>query len=147
MSETNHSTVAVSADHGHHHADHAKLYLAVLVALLFLTAITVGASYLDFGAANIIIAVLIATTKATLVGLFFMHLLYDKPMNAMILVGAFGFLGLLLTFSLLDIDNRVPSPPSGKVNPSVHGLYAPPPPGAPNAAPANPMPESAEPKK
>ena len=129
----------------HESHDHAKLYLAVLIGLLCLTVITVGASYIDLGPANIFIALLIATIKASLVGMFFMHLLFDKPMNAMILVGAFGFLGLLLTFCLLDIDNRVPSPPSGKVNPSVHGLYQPPAPGAaPAAREATP---AAEPEK
>ena len=133
------------AEH-HHNPNAAKLYFAVLLALLFLTGVTVGASYFDFGPANIIIAVMIATTKATLVGLFFMHLLHDKPLNAMILIGAFGFLGLLLTFSLLDIDNRVPSPPSGKVNPSVHGPYAKPVAGA-LGAPPNPMPDTASEQK
>ena len=108
--------------HEHTHDDHAahahggiKQYAAVLSALLVLTVITVGASYLDFGAANIVIAIAIATVKASLVALFFMHLKDDNPVNAMILVSCFLFLGLLLTFCLLDIDNRPGDAPSGKV--------------------------------
>jgi len=103
-------------DAAHDSHDHGglKSYAAVLGALLVLTVITVGASYLDFGAANIVIAIAIATVKATLVALFFMHLKYDKPVNAMILVSCFLFLGLLLTFCLLDIDNRTDEAPTGK---------------------------------
>ena len=58
----------------------------VLVALLILTVITVGASYIHFGTgmANVIIAMLIASIKATLVALFFMHLRWDKPVSAII---------------------------------------------------------------
>ena len=51
-------------------------------------------------------AIGIATIKATLVALFFMHLLHDKPMNAIILCTAFTMLGLLLTFCFLDSGTR-----------------------------------------
>lgn len=102
------------SDHEAHSHGGLKQYLAVLGALLVLTIITVGASYLDFGSANIVIAVLIATVKASLVALFFMHLKDDNPVNAMILVSCFLFLGLLLTFCLLDIENRVNEGPTGK---------------------------------
>ena len=66
----------------------AALYLRVLIALLVLTGITVGASYIHFGssAANVVVALTIATIKGTLVALFFMHLLHDKPVNAVIAV-------------------------------------------------------------
>ncbi|BDC48224.1 hypothetical protein F183_A05400 [Bryobacterales bacterium F-183] len=115
------------ASHDHHgeHEGHShgglKQYLAVLGALLVLTVITVGASYLDFGSANIVIAVLIATIKASLVALFFMHLKDDNPVNAMILVSCFLFLGLLLTFCLLDIDNRLDESPAGKAAMKMQG--------------------------
>ena len=90
------------------------MYAGVLGALLVLTVITVGASYFDFGSANIVIAIFIATIKASLVALFFMHLKDDNPVNGMILVSCFMFLGLLLTFCLLDIDNRSLESPTGK---------------------------------
>jgi cytochrome c oxidase subunit 4 len=110
----------MSTAHAHTHDEHShdhgglKTYATILAALLVLTVITVGASYFDFGAANIVIAVMIATVKASLVALFFMHLKYDKPVNGMILVSCFLFLGLLLVFCLLDIDNRVAEAPTGK---------------------------------
>jgi len=68
-------THAATTDHGHIHGG-PKIYGAVLAALLFLTVLTVGASYIHFGSgmANVIIALVIASLKASLVALFFMHL-------------------------------------------------------------------------
>ena len=126
------STIAHTETHDDHSgAHHAKLYLGVLLALLFLTAITVGASYIDLGPLNIVVALLIATTKASLVGLFFMHLLYDKPINGMVLVAGFMFLGLLLSFCLLDIDNRSRIAPTNKSVPKATGIMPPEPAAAP----------------
>lgn len=84
----------------------AATYLRTLIALLILTGITVGASYIDFGSGNIVVALLIATIKATLVALFFMHLLHDKPVNGIIAGAGFLFLGLFLMFTLIDFDTR-----------------------------------------
>lgn len=96
--------------HAHEHHVHGgpKVYGAILAALLILTGITVGASYINFGSptANVVIAVTIATIKASLVGLFFMHLKYDKASSAVIFLGSFMFLGLLLLFSFWDISSR-----------------------------------------
>ncbi|HVO96683.1 MAG TPA: cytochrome C oxidase subunit IV family protein [Bryobacteraceae bacterium] len=86
----------------------AALYLRTLLILLVLTGITVGASYIHFGssAANVVVALTIATIKATLVALFFMHLLHDKPVNGVIAASGFMFLGLFLMFTLIDFDTR-----------------------------------------
>ncbi len=86
----------------------ARTYILTLATLLFLTVVTVGASYIQFGsgAANIVIALTIATIKATFVALFFMHLLHDKPVNAVIAVAGFLFLGIFLLFIMLDLGAR-----------------------------------------
>ncbi len=84
----------------------ARGHVLTLVALLFLTVVTVGASYIDFGQGNVVIALLIATVKATLVSLFFMHLAHDKPVNGLIAVAGFIFLGLFLMFDLIDVTSR-----------------------------------------
>lgn len=91
----------------HHHGGPA-IYTANLVALLILTGITVGASYINFGTstANIAIALSIASVKAILVALFFMHLKWDKPVNAIAAIAGFLFLGIFLMFDLLDLSNR-----------------------------------------
>ena len=54
------------------------------------------------GDLNIVVAMGVATIKATLVGLYFMHLRWDRPFNAIILVGSLLFLGIFLGFTLLD---------------------------------------------
>jgi len=109
----------------------AGVYLKTLIALLVLTAITVGASYIHFGsgAANVVVALTIATIKATLVALFFMHLLHDKPVNGLIAAAGFVFLGLFLMFTLLDFDTR--ENPTPRNLPTVIA----PPPTSPAVAP------------
>ena len=94
------------SENTHNPKAEAAVYAKTLVTLLILTAITVGASYINFGAMNVVVALTIATIKATLVALFFMHLLHDKPVNAIIAAAGFIFLGLFLMFTLLDFDTR-----------------------------------------
>src|SRR5664279_4537313 len=82
-----------------------KVYGGVLAALLALTAITVTAAGIDFGPYNTVIALVIATIKASLVALFFMHLRHDK-FNAVVFLGGVLFLGIFLIFTLFDINSR-----------------------------------------
>jgi cytochrome c oxidase subunit 4 len=104
----------------HHHGG-PRLYAGVLAALLALTTITVSASYIDFGSpgVNVVIALAIASLKASLVALYFMHLRYDKPVLSVIFVGGLFFLGLLLMLTMIDVGSRdsVPywnsKPPAG----------------------------------
>ena len=84
------------------HITPTPLLLTILTALLFLTWLTVGVSYIVMGDLNIVVAMGVATIKATLVGLYFMHLRWDRPFNAIILVGSLLFLGIFLGFTLLD---------------------------------------------
>ncbi len=92
--------------HAEHH-DHSGIYLRILILLLILTGITVGASYIDFGTGNVAIALFIASIKAILVALFFMHLKDDKPVNGIIAMAGFIFLGIFLLFDLIDFNTRV----------------------------------------
>jgi cytochrome c oxidase subunit 4 len=89
----------------HEHGGPA-VYTKTLLALLFLTIVTVGASYVDFGSGNVVIALFIATIKASLVALFFMHLRWDKPVNAVIALAGFLFLGIFLMFDFIDFGAR-----------------------------------------
>ena len=93
---------------GHDHEEHGGpgLYAKVFVALLFLTGLTVGAAYIDLGAGNVVVALIIATIKASLVALFFMHLRWEKPVNSIIAVAGFLFLGIFLMFDLIDATSR-----------------------------------------
>jgi cytochrome c oxidase subunit 4 len=104
MSHTAEPT-AIPAAHEHDHGGTA-VYAKTLIGLLILTAITVAAAGFDFGQGNVVIALVIATVKASLVVLFFMHLRWDKPVNAIIAMAGFLFLGIFLMFCLIDFDAR-----------------------------------------
>lgn len=93
-------------EHGEHEHGGPAVYARTLIALVILTAITVGAAYINLGSGNVVVALVIATIKATLVALFFMHLRWDRPVNAIIAVAGFLFLGIFLTFDLLDANAR-----------------------------------------
>jgi cytochrome c oxidase subunit IV len=90
----------------HAHATSPSIYSKILGILLALTVITVTAAGMDFGAGNVVIALVIATIKASLVALFFMHLRHDKPMSAIIFVTGMAMLAVFLTFCVLDTGSR-----------------------------------------
>lgn len=77
------------------------LYVAVWAALIALTAVTVGASYLHLGNVAVLTAVLIAAGKATLVLLYFMHLRWEgRAYFVIMLVVILTYVAfLVLTFS------------------------------------------------
>jgi len=59
--------------------DHSPAYLKVLAGLAVGTALTVAASYANLGHwGNILLGLAIATIKASLVVMFFMHLKYEQ---------------------------------------------------------------------
>jgi cytochrome c oxidase subunit 4 len=93
-----------------------KVYASVLAALLVLTVITVTAAGIDFGPYNTVIALIIATIKASLVALFFMHLRHDK-FDAVVFLGGVFFLAVFLIFTLFDINSRQTILPSNLKEP------------------------------
>jgi cytochrome c oxidase subunit IV len=110
--------------HEHHVHGGPKIYGLVLASLLVLTAITVAASTIHFGSgmANVVIAMLIASVKASLVVLFFMHLRWDKPMNAVIFCSSLFFLALFLIGCYTDNTARPPIEPTNlKAQPGTTG--------------------------
>jgi cytochrome c oxidase subunit IV len=99
---------AQTHDHGKHIHGGPKVYGAVLAGLLVLTVITVLASTIDWGGGmtNVIIAMIIASIKGSLVALFFMHLRWDKPMTSIIFCSTLFFLGLFLIGCYTDQTAR-----------------------------------------
>jgi cytochrome c oxidase subunit IV len=91
------------------HVVDARVLLAVFAALIGLTAITVAVSYFDFGPLNLIVALGVATVKAALVALWFMHLRYNNALNAFIFLVGVAFLGLFLAITMLDSAQYHPS--------------------------------------
>ncbi len=100
------------------HDDHHDLYhvaplgnyFKIFGALLVFTFLTVMAAG-RFGSADVVVAMAIATVKAALVMLFFMHLKYDNMMNRVIIGCGFFFLTVLFFFTSLDLFTRVDGTP------------------------------------
>lgn len=82
------------------------MFTSVLLALLFLTFITVAVAQFDFGSANMLIAMGIASVKASLVIAFFMHVKWDTAINKLVFLSSFMFLSLLFIFTLADLFTR-----------------------------------------
>jgi cytochrome c oxidase subunit 4 len=93
--------MAEHTEHGTHVAS-LRLLVIVLIALMIGTWLTVSATYIDLGALNIWIGLAIATAKAVLVGLYYMHLRWDKPFNAFVFIAAFFFLALFVGITMMD---------------------------------------------
>jgi cytochrome c oxidase subunit 4 len=90
----------------HAHVSSAQFYWGIFGALVFLTFLTVLVSYYDFGSANIVIAMAIATAKAGLVATFFMHLRHDNLFNTLTFLAAFLFLAIFILLTYDDIGRR-----------------------------------------
>ena len=88
--------------HGVSHVVPVKVLLGVWLALMVGTVVTVAVTYLDLGRASIYVALAIALVKATLVAVYFMHLRYDKPFNALVFVGCLIFVTLFIGLSMSD---------------------------------------------
>jgi cytochrome c oxidase subunit IV len=90
------------------HIVSARTYIAIWLALLVLTGITAGIAFIDLGPFNTIVALVIATFKALLVALVFMHVKYtSERLTKVVLGAAIFFLLLLLSLSLADYTTRV----------------------------------------
>ncbi|MEO1236539.1 MAG: cytochrome C oxidase subunit IV family protein [Planctomycetota bacterium] len=99
-------------DHGSHghHVVPLSLLFGIFMVLMFLTVVTVAVTRLDFGyEMNLIVAMAIALVKAVFVGLYFMHLRWDAPLNGFILVVSLLFVTLFITFSLIDTAQYAPA--------------------------------------
>ncbi|MDQ7007874.1 MAG: cytochrome C oxidase subunit IV family protein [Acidobacteriota bacterium] len=84
------------------HVVPVRLLLAVWGALVALTVVTVGVAQFDFGELNIVIAMAIAAVKGSLVVLYFMHMRWERPFNAVVFIASLFFLALLIGITLLD---------------------------------------------
>ncbi len=89
-----------------HHVVSPTIYIIVLFALILGTAATVWASFLELGPWNPIIALAIATGKALLVVLFFMHVKYSSKLTKLtVFCGLFTLLALI-GMTLADYISR-----------------------------------------
>jgi cytochrome c oxidase subunit 4 len=85
-----------------------KTNVAVWLTLLVLTGVTAGVAFIDLGAFNTVVALVIATCKALLVVLIFMHVKYaSEKLVKVVVISALFFLMLLLGLSLADYTTRL----------------------------------------
>lgn len=90
------------------HIMSSKFYYAIWIALLCLTVITAAVSFVNLGPFNTVIALVIATSKALLVVLFFMHVKYtSEKLTKTVIVAAVFWLLLLLALSMADYTTRL----------------------------------------
>ncbi|MCC6262518.1 MAG: cytochrome C oxidase subunit IV family protein [Bryobacterales bacterium] len=110
-----------------HTHNHTKWYVANILALFVLTGITVLAAGINFGSntVNLMIAMAIATVKAGLVALIFMHLLWEKGMNAVIFLSSLFFVALFMSFTFFDVETRAKIEPATPSEPGVSAGYQP----------------------
>src|ERR1700684_3095282 len=89
-----------------HHVTPLIVYVVVVGALLVFTALTVGASYIEMGVWNPIVALAIGVVKATLVVLFFMGVKYSTKLTKLtVFAGLFTFMALI-GMTLADYFSR-----------------------------------------
>ncbi len=95
-----------NAEHQAHHIVPYKVYLIILSILLTFTAISVGATQLEFGGLTIAIALTLATIKSLLVLFYFMHLKFDDLILRIMVISVFIVLALVVVITLLDYNYR-----------------------------------------
>ena len=85
----------------------SKLYVGIWATLMVLTVITATVAFVDLGPFNTVVALVIATLKALLVVLFFMHVKYaSEKLTKMVIVCSLFWLLILLFLSLADYSTR-----------------------------------------
>jgi cytochrome c oxidase subunit IV len=93
-----------------HHIASPKLYLGIFAALMVCTALTVYAATVDlnqyFRGLNVIVALAIATFKASLVVLFFMHGKYSPKRTQLIILCSVFWLAIMLFMTMSDYISR-----------------------------------------
>jgi cytochrome c oxidase subunit IV len=83
-----------------------KVYVSVFLALCVLTVITVQVAGHDFGPFNLIVALGVAITKASLVVLYFMHARYSPKLTGVVIASSIAFFVILLFLTLTDYMSR-----------------------------------------
>jgi cytochrome c oxidase subunit 4 len=81
-------------------------YYAIFLLLMAGTAMTVAIAFVDLGPLNAVAALAIASAKATLVVLYFMHVRYSTRLTWVVIAGSLFWLGILLVLTLSDYLTR-----------------------------------------
>jgi cytochrome c oxidase subunit 4 len=101
----------VSEHHSEHHIVSPAIYFTIFAVLMICTVLTVVAAKIDlnqyFGGLNIIVALIIAVFKASLVVLFFMHGKYSPKRTQLVIIASIFWLGVMLFMTMSDYVTRL----------------------------------------
>lgn len=89
-----------------HHVTSIPTYIVIFLALMVLTALTIWVAQINFGALNTIVALSIASLKAALVFLYFMHLRHSSRLTWVIVIVSFVTVGILFAMTYSDYFSR-----------------------------------------
>jgi cytochrome c oxidase subunit IV len=88
------------------HVASVRTNVVIFALLLLLLLATVGAAYVPLGPLNFPLAMAIATTKAVLIVLFFMHALYSHRLTLVISIASLLWLAIMIALTLSDYHSR-----------------------------------------
>jgi cytochrome c oxidase subunit 4 len=95
-----------------HEEHHGPSYIVILGILLVLTVVTVAVAYVDMGNFNIVVAMFVASIKALLVAMYFMHLKFEDTMTRFYAVVPILLLAIMIGGVFIDnpfrVDPRAP---------------------------------------
>jgi cytochrome c oxidase subunit 4 len=94
-----------SEEHGHREPS-VRTYLVVFAALMVLLVVTVAVAFVHLGPLNLAAALAIAIVKATLVILFFMHVIYSSRLTKVFVAAGLFWLLILFGLTLSDYMTR-----------------------------------------
>ncbi len=89
-------------EHDTHPAVRNKTFISVWAVLVTLTLASVGASLVHAGTASLLVPLLIATAKASLVLWFFMHLKYERALFKVMLLFPLATLAVIMGLTFMD---------------------------------------------
>jgi cytochrome c oxidase subunit 4 len=96
--------------HGHANEPHVmplSLYYMIFAILLALLILTVAIAEFDLGSMGLAVAMIIATIKAILILMYFMHVKFSPPLVWVFSTAAFAWLVLLFVYALNDYFTRM----------------------------------------
>ena len=103
---SDHAATSMTSDHAVDIDRHVRVYITVFVALMVLTVVTVGISYLDLALPiAVAVALVVATVKGALVAGYFMHLIAEKKLIYAVLVLTIVFFVALMSLPIVTHSN------------------------------------------
>ena len=89
-----------------HHIVPVKIYIRNFLVLMALMILTVAVASVPLGSMNVVVALAVAVTKATLIILFFMHVKYSSKLTWVFVGGAFVWFALMMVLVSMDFASR-----------------------------------------